>query len=156
MNGPGYDDVSLSIAARIAGILRSERAVHSLSRLLKHQVANVRLNAIRSLASIGDHSLIRDIASLGEDPSWEVRSSVMAALGKLHASDTIPLLLQGLSDQEWWVRQNAGHALMAIGAQGITALKNAADHHTDAFGRDMSHQILQQNGLLEPSAEVLP
>ena len=156
MNGPGYDDASLSIAARVAGILRSERAVTSLSHLLKHQVANVRLNAIRSLASIGDHSVIKDIASLGEDPSWEVRSSVMAALGKLNASDNIPLLLQGLSDQEWWVRQNAGYALMAIGGQGITALKNAADHHTDAFGRDMSHQILQQNGLLEPSAEVLP
>jgi HEAT repeat protein len=156
MNGPGYDDASLSIAARVAGILRSERAVSSLSHLLKHQVANVRLNAIRSLASIGDHSVIQDIASLGEDPSWEVRSSVMTALGKLRASENIPLLLDGLSDQEWWVRHNAGYALMAIGDQGITALRNAADHHTDAFGRDMSRQILQQKGLLEPSAEVQP
>jgi hypothetical protein len=45
---------------------------------------------------------------------------------------------------------------MATGDEGITALRNAVDHHTDAFGRDMSHQILQQKGLLEPSAEVQP
>jgi hypothetical protein len=156
MNGPDYDDSVLSIAARIAGILRSEKAIPSLRHLLNHQVANVRLNAVRSLSSIGDPSVIEDIASLGEDPSWEVRSTVMRALGKLHASEHIPLLLQGLSDQEWWVRHNAGSALIAIGTQGITALKEAVDHHTDAYGRDMSRQILQQNGLLKPISEVLP
>ena len=156
MNGPGYDDSTLSIAARVSGILRSERTIPSLRHLLKHPVANVRLNAVRSLSSIGDHAVIQDIAALGEDSSWEVRSTVMAALGKLRASENIPLLLQGLSDQEWWVRHNAGVALVLMGDQGITALKDAVDHHVDAYGRDMSRQILQQNGLLEPTTEALP
>jgi len=156
LRNQSHDDASLAIAARIAGILRAERTLPSLRHLLQHQVPNVRLNAVRSLASIGAHDVIPEIAGLGEDPSWEVRCTVMAALGKLGATEYIPLLLQGLSDQEWWVRHNAGAALMSLGDQGIAALRNATDHHVDAYGRDMSRQILQQQGLLEPATEALP
>jgi HEAT repeat protein len=152
---PSVNDASRAIAARLAGMLHLERAVPALSHLLSHQSANVRLNCVRSLASIGDRSSITTIASLGEDPSWEVRSSVMQALGKLGAEEQVPLLLQGLSDQEWWVRHNAGEALLAIGDQGTKALRDAADHHVDAYGRDMSKQILQRHGLLEVTTESL-
>ena len=150
---PAYNESSLSIAARVAGMLRINRAVPELRNLLTHQSSNVRLNAVRSLASIGDHGSIPSIASLSEDSSWEVRSSVMAALGKLQATDRIPILLQGLSDPEWWVRNNAGASLIQLGDQGIKVLRNAVEHHVDAYGRDVSRQILQQHGLLPATTE---
>ena len=152
---PSASDGVISIAARLAGMLRLHKAVPMLSELLRHDMDNVRLNSVRSLSSINDQSCIGGIASLGEDPSWEVRSSVMQALGRLGASEQIPLLLQGLSDREWWVRHNAGEALFTIGESGITVLRNAVDHHADAYGRDMSRQILQQHGVLESSTEAL-
>ena len=154
LKSASYNDASLSIAARVAGLLRDKLAVPPLQNLLTHQVPNVRLNAVRSLASIGDHATIPSIASLSGDSSWEVRSSVMAALGRLHATTQIPLLLQGLSDQEWWVRHNAGASLIQLGDQGIKALRNAVDHHVDAYGRDVSRQILQQQGLLPATTEL--
>ncbi|MEI6377629.1 MAG: HEAT repeat domain-containing protein [bacterium] len=150
---PSYNEASHSIAARVAGLLRAERAVSALQNLLTHQAPNVRLNAVRSLALIEDHSTTPSIASLSEDSSWEVRSSVMTALGRLHASDRIPLLLQGLSDPEWWVRHNAATSLIQLGDPGIKELRNAVDHHVDAYGRDVSRQILQQQGLLPVTSE---
>lgn len=154
LQDPGTNENSLGIAARVAGGLRLHRAIDPLRHLLGHESPNVRLNAIRSLASIGDHSVSAAIASLGEDPSWEVRSCVMQALGRLTASAQIPLLLQGLSDQEWWVRLNAAEALHSLGDPGISVLRDASDHHVDAYGRDMSRQILQQHGILQPSTET--
>lgn len=151
---PSANENSLGIAARVAGSLRLHRAIDPLRHLLGHESPNVRLNAVRSLASIGDHSVSAAIAALGEDSSWEVRSCVMQALGRLGAGGQIPLLLQGLSDQEWWVRLNAAEALHALGDPGITALRDATDHHVDAYGRDMSRQVLQQHGILETTRET--
>jgi HEAT repeat protein len=79
----------------------------------------------------------------------------MQALGRLSAREQIALLVQGLSDQEWWVRHNAGEALIALGDQGIKSLEEASEHHVDAYGRDMSRQILQQHGHLELTQEKL-
>jgi HEAT repeat protein len=76
-------------------------------------------------------------------------------LGRLDAREQIPLLLQALSDQEWWVRHNAGEALMALGDQGIKSLEEASEHHVDSYGRDMSRQILQQHGHLKSTQESL-
>jgi HEAT repeat protein len=147
---PSANENSLGIAVRVAGKLRLHRAIDPLRHLLGHESVNVRLNAVRSLASIGDHSVSSEIATLGEDSSWEVRSSVMQALGRLNARDRIPLLLQGLTDPEWWVRFNAAEALHTMGDPGISALRNASEHHSDAFGRDISRQILQQHEILKP------
>jgi HEAT repeat protein len=149
-----HNDPSLSIAIRLSGMLQIKQAVLPLQNLLTNQFPNIRLNAVRSLASIGDPSSIPSIASLSDDSSWEVRSSVMAALGRLHATAQIPLLLLGLADQEWWVRHHAGTSLIELGDQGIKELRAAADHHDDAYGRDMSRQILQEKGLLTATTEV--
>lgn len=149
-----HNDPSLSIAIRLSGMLRIKQAVPPLQKLLTNEFPNIRLNAVRSLASIGDPSSIPSIASLGDDSSWEVRSSVMAALGKLHATAHIPLLLLGLADQEWWVRHHAGTSLIELGDQGIKELRTATKHHDDAYGRDMSRQILQGKGLLTATTEV--
>lgn len=153
LGNPSANGNSLAIAARVAGAIRIHRAVHPLQTLLGHDVPNVRLNALRSQASIGDHSVITAISALAEDPSWEVRSSVMQALGRLKAGDHVPLLLQGLSDPEWWVRVNAAEALHALGEPGISALRDASEHHADAYGRDISRQILQQHRIPEASPE---
>lgn len=154
LNDSSGNQTSLAIAARMAGSLRIERSIKPLCRLLRHENANIRINALRSLASINDHSVTDQIAALGDDPSWEARSSVMLALGRLGATQQIPLLLQGLSDREWWVRFNAAEALYTLGETGIAALKEAVDHHVDAYGRDMSRQILQEHGIIKSTKEI--
>jgi len=153
---------ALGIAARVAGSLRVHRAIDPLLKLLRHTSQNVRLNAVRSLASIAstasqsDHGVITAVASLGEDSSWEVRCVVMKSLGQLRATHEIPLLLQGLSDPQWWVRHNAADALYSLGEPGITALRDSVEGHVDGYGRDVSREILQQHGILKPSFDQRP
>jgi HEAT repeat protein len=149
LNDSSGNPTSLAIAARMAGSLRVEHAVKPLCELLRNENANIRINSIRALASINDHSVTDQIAALSVDPSWEVRSSVMLALGRLGATPQIPLLLHGLSDRDWWVRFNAAESIYALGESGVTALKNAADHHEDPYGRDMARQILQEHGIIQ-------
>lgn len=159
LSHPTINETALAIAARVVGSLKIQRGLHPLRQLLTHPSPNVRLNAVRSIASIaphGDHSTISAIAAIAEDPSWEVRNAVMQALGKLGAADQVPLLLQGLSDQEWWVRYSAAEALHGIGESGVAELRNAAEHHVDAYGRDMSRQILQQHAIIQPRTETHP
>ena len=151
LKNPSSPHSFLSIASRLAGMLKNGRCLPYLQKLLRHEDPNVRLNSVRALASIGDHISIEPISKLGEDPSWEVRNSVMHALGKLGAQDQIPVLLQGLSDQEWWVRYNAAQALYHLGDEGIKALQNSVEHHVDGYGREMSAQILQKHGIWDVS-----
>jgi HEAT repeat protein len=139
---------SLAIAIRVAGSLHLREATEPLRHLLSHGEVNVRLNAVRALASIGDPSAVEAIAPLALDESWEVRSAVMQALGKLEATGHIPLLLRGLSDGQWWVRFNAARALHDLGEAGISALREASEHLTDRFGRDISLQILEEHGIV--------
>ena len=157
LQNPSSTENALGIAARVSGMLRIHRASEPLKRLLHHHSQNVRLNTVRSLASIlgsGDHEVITMISSLGEDSSWEVRCSVMNALGRLGATREIPLLLNGLSDPQWWVRHNAAEALYEIGEPGIKALKDAVEGHVDGYGRDVSREVLQQHGILESQTET--
>jgi hypothetical protein len=159
LSQPTINETALAIASRVVGSLKIQRALTPLCLLLNHASPNVRLNAVRSIASIashGDHSTISAIAAIAEDPSWEVRNAVMAALGRLGAADHVPILLQGLSDQEWWVRHSAAEALHGLGETGIAELRNAAEHHVDGYGRDMSRQILQQHSIHQPLTETHP
>jgi len=159
LSHPTINETALAIAARVVGSLKIQGGLNPLSRLLTHPSSNVRLNAVRSIASIaphGDHSTISAIAAIAEDPSWEVRNAVMQALGRMGASDHAPLLLQGLSDKEWWVRNSAAEALHGLGETGIAELRKAAEHHVDGYGRDMSRQILQQHAIHQHRTETHP
>lgn len=157
LQSPSVSENSLGIAARVSGLLKIHRACPALRNLLLHQSKNVRLSAARSLGSVathGDMEVIEAISSLGDDASWEVRCNVMSALGKLRATKEIPLLLKGLSDPQWWVRHNAAEALHQLGEPGITALRESEAGHADAYGRDISRQILQQHGVLQKTMEA--
>ena len=139
---------SLAIAIRVAGSLHLGEAGHAMLPLLSHGEANVRLNAVRALASIGDPSAVESIAPLALDGAWEVRSAVMQALGKLKATGHLPILLRGLSDGQWWVRFNAARALHDLGDPGISALREASELLTDPYGRDISLQMLEEHGIV--------
>ncbi len=142
--GPG----ALSIAIRASALLNLRKAAPTIETLLDHTDENVRINAVRALGSLGEPSCIPKLTALGEDSSWGVRSTVMDALGRLNDHSSIPLLTESLGDPEWWVRYRAGVSLHRLGSEGIDALRKASTAHVDAYGRDMSRQILQQNGNL--------
>jgi hypothetical protein len=155
LNEPTTSESQLAVAARVCGLLHADKAVPRLVDLLKNNSLEVRLNSVRALAAIGDSSAIPAIARLAKDPAWEVRTCVMRALGYLQAEDQVPTLADGLADLTWWVRFSAAQALYQAGGAGREVLKNAATHHLDSFSRDISRQVLQEQGL-HPTPAPLP
>ena len=129
-------------------MLRAPEAVKPLTALLTHPEFRVRLNAVRSLGQIGDHTDTAPIARLAKDPAWEVRNVVMQSLGKLHGTRHIKLMEEGMRDTSWWVRFSAAQALWELGGPGHETLHRAVDGSPDRFARDMSRQILQEHGSL--------
>jgi HEAT repeat protein len=141
---------SICIAIRTSILLKLRKAAPTIQTLLNHTDEEVRINAVRALGFLGETSCIPKITALTEDSSWQVRNALMDALGRLKEQSSIPLLTETLGDPEWWVRYHAGMALLQLGSSGIDALRKASTDHVDAYGRDMSRQILQQSGNLNP------
>ena len=156
LDNPQNLESSIAIAIRVTGMLRCKRALSRLQEFLKNESPEVRLNSIRSLASIGDPSSIPGIAALAADPEWEVRNAAVQALGRMRAADQHAVLAEALADRSWWVRASAARALLESGPAGVEALRNAAENHVDGFARDISRQVLQENGFLQASTETHP
>jgi hypothetical protein len=142
-----YSDNAIGVAERVLGMLQAPEAVEPLMALLGHHEFRVRLNAVRSLGQIGDHTDTGPIAQLAKDPAWEVRNVVMQSLGKLHATRHIGLIEEAMRDSSWWVRFSAAQALWALGGPGREALNTTMTASTDRFARDMSRQVLEEHGL---------
>jgi HEAT repeat protein len=153
---PARREADLAVAARVAEMLQLRQAVPDLERLLQHPSLEVRITSLRALAAIGDPGAILPISYLADDPAWEVRNTVMQALGRMRALEHIPLLLRGLADPSWWVRFSSANAILSTGRPGVDALMNATEHHADKYGREMSRQILQEHGFLHAAPEYHP
>ncbi len=145
-----YSDNAVDVCARVLGMLRAPEAVEPLLPLLGHSDYRVRLNAVRSLGLIGDHGTGDALARLAGDPAWEVRNVVMQSLGKIRSHRHLGILRGALRDTSWWVRFSAAQALWNTGPEGRSALTEAMTGSTDRFAREMSRQILEENGALAP------
>jgi HEAT repeat protein len=141
-----FSDNAMGVAARVLGMLRAPEAVESLLPMLGYEDFRVRLNAVRSLGQIADHTTADAVAKLAEDPAWEVRNAAVQALGRLKAERHLGKLTAALRDSSWWVRFSGAQALFAMGAPGREALTAAMTGSTDRFARDISRQILEEHG----------
>ncbi len=143
-----YSDSAVDVAVRVLGLLRIDEAVEPITALLGRSDFRVRLNAVRSLGLIGDHGTAEAVARLAGDPAWEVRNVVMQSLGRMRSVKHAGLLSDALRDSSWWVRFSAAQALWNLGTEGREALTVAMTGSPDRFAREMSRQILEENGAL--------
>jgi len=105
LNDTSSGAVQLCIAARTSGLLRLRRAATPLERLLEHPEEDVRINAVRTLGSLGDPSCARVISARSDDASWEVRSAAMDALG------AFVTWIRFRCSPKHWVIRNGGCAI---------------------------------------------
>jgi HEAT repeat protein len=145
-----YSDNAVGMVVRVLGMLRAPEAVEPLVPLLEHPEFRVRLNTVRSLGLIGDHGTADKVARLANDPAWEVRNVVIQSLGRMRSERHATILADALRDSSWWVRFSAAQALWSLGDKGRRALTEAMTGSPDRYARDMSRQILEENGALPP------
>jgi len=96
----------------------------------------IRATAARVLGKLGDNKSGPEIVSLLRDSEWFVRAAAARAFESLKADEAaISALAVGLSDENWWVRNNATQALASQGERGAEVLLSAA-FGLDVFSRD--------------------
>lgn len=78
------------------------------------------------------------------NPHWEVRVQLAKALARLGDSSDAPLLLQMLSDSNWWVRYRSAQSLLAL--PGIEAEQVQLWHQqlTDPFAVAILSQVKEE------------
>lgn len=121
-------------AARIAAL-----------QFLNNDSIDMRARALRTIAAIGieTNEELEQILTKLHDKEWEVRAVAAKALGQLQQDYAIPALARSLSDEAWWVRHNAAHALAVFGRRGAEELK-AQKLNPDRFARDIAQQVIEE------------
>ena len=136
------------IAITILGDQKAELAASILISYLKHADIDMRIACIKSLGKISSPKAYQDLLIASADASWEIRSSVMHALGSYKTDQSVPALKNGLTDAVWWVRYNAAMALKEMGEAGIIVLNNFKNG-SDYFAADMSLMVLEMESALQ-------
>lgn len=87
------------------------------------------------------------LASLLQDPHWQVRARAARAAAGRQDDALVAPLRRGLRDPFFWVRQNAAASLRALGEEGFHALSAVARRDPDRFAMDAARQELQRRDL---------
>ncbi len=78
------------------------------------------------------------------DPAWFVRLHVARALGRLGSRDDLQLLVQLLSDAEWWVRYRSAQAIAGLPFIYMDDMQKIYDESTDRYARDILAQVMSE------------
>lgn len=97
------------------GGIGNPAAVPTLRRALQDPDAEVRHDAVQSLAILADPAAGEDLVLMLADPQSRVRAAAAAALGRLKVCYAGPLIVHLLADDFPTVRQAAARALGALG-----------------------------------------
>lgn len=138
---------ALQVAINVLGLLSARAAVPETLDLLNHPEIELRVTAAKALGGMGDWRATGPLSQVLCDPKWEVRSMAAKSLGQLRDPGAVDALERALADKAWWVRFSAAQALLSIGQPGIQRLRQATAGHQDQFARDISRQILEENGI---------
>ncbi|HKB08085.1 MAG TPA: iron chelate uptake ABC transporter family permease subunit [Candidatus Polarisedimenticolia bacterium] len=104
-------------------------SMQELRRALKDTHENVRVAAVRDIASTADPRILPDLIEALHDQSAAVREQAAAALARLGNRAALPALQQALKnkDEDEWVRLRIAQALAGLGAiDGIPVLLDLA------------------------------
>jgi HEAT repeat protein len=134
------------LAIDLVGDLRvyplSEVLVEILNSSSKEKV----LRAIKALGKMSSPLAVSALLGMTHNRPWEIRAQALKALGLLQVEESIPLMVESLGDESFWVRRNAAEGLSTMGARGVQALFQASQAK-DMFARDTAaYQIEQLNG----------
>lgn len=126
---------------RIAGRLGDHRLQPYLAERLRSGSLEVRIQAAKTLATVGGKRSIPHLKRALEDPAWQVRTQAARGLGALGARGATAELRRLLSDPSWWVRLRAALALRGLGPPGRRILA-ATDAGVDRYAADMARYVL--------------
>jgi HEAT repeat protein len=117
-----------------------------IEKLRADHSPEVRGRAARALGRLGSPSGVDVLldATAHQEPT-ALRVTAAQALGALGAVRAVPVLAQLVSDPAHWVAHTAAAALVAVGPQGVTALRDLAASHEPSAATH-AHEALVTTG----------
>lgn len=100
--------------------------------------ALMRVTCLRALGNLEGLGTIINEALMDDD--WRVRA-VAVRYGWQGGADAVPLVKRALRDENYYVRLNAGVAMMKLGANGFEALCEEVDG-PDPFAREVAYYAM--------------
>lgn len=129
------------VLLRIAGRLGDDRLLPLVVDRLRNGGLEVRIQAAKTAAAIGDPAAAGALRTALEDAAWQVRTQAAHALGELGVGDAADDLRRVLSDPSWWVRLRAALSLRRLGPAGPEILASV-EPEEDRYASDMADYVL--------------
>lgn len=99
-----------------------------------------------ALALISDHKALDLILPFAEHSRWHIRVHAATTLGRLATREHLPVLLELLSDREWWVRYRAAQAITGLPFMHARDLSRLLNTIEDPYASDMLRQAMAEQG----------
>lgn len=141
-------------AATLLEVSEEPGTVPRLVRAAADPDPDVRSAAIRSLANIGDPRGGSVLPEALSDRAWFVRAAAARLAGALKTTNLYEDLVGLLGDENWWVRQNAKTALLALCPEIEQGLERYLTVE-DRFVRNMVAEVLDASGAVQRRAAEL-
>jgi len=116
----------------IRTILASEADDHLISTCLQVMTNPADLDSVRPLL---------------QHPRWHVRMQAAATIGRLGVPGDEHLLVDLLSDEQWWVRYRTAQGLLKLPFIDEPQVRRIRDEHADHFARDILDHVLAERAL---------
>ena len=141
--------ISQAPVNRQPGLLRLLDAVHcdSISAMITELLFTTDNDRVAStcLHIVQDPKAVPVIRKYIMSPRWHVRMHAATALGRLGQPDDKQLLIDCLSDEEWWVRYRSAQALAAMPFVNFEYLIELAEKTRDRYARDILRQVISEH-----------
>ncbi|MFO0649581.1 MAG: HEAT repeat domain-containing protein [Polyangiales bacterium] len=102
------------------------------------------IRATRRCARERDPTTLPPLRALTRSVSADVRAAAYWAIDQLRAPEAIPALLAGLDDPDFFVRSNAGWALVHLGPAVTASVQRVALHSDSDDAREMALLVLER------------
>jgi hypothetical protein len=132
---PSFQKAVLDILA----IKNELKHVNFIESVFRAYTGEIRLRALKTLATIGYVKDIHTYLPLCESVVWQERMIVARLLGATKEVEGLSCLKQLLHDQIWWVRSQAAQSIRNY-PNGINILKDIFQTSKDPFAVDMARE----------------
>jgi hypothetical protein len=121
----------------VLALKRDLKYVSFAESLVQSYSGEIRLRALKTLASIGYVKNIEPYLKFCTSSHWQERMMLAKLIGSTQYEQGVDCLIDLLHDPTWWVRSQAAQSINNY-PEGIKLLKRVFQTSTDPFARDMA------------------
>lgn len=87
------------------------------------------------------------VRPLLQHPRWHVRMQAAVTLGRLGVPGDEKRLMAMLTDEQWWVRYRAAHALVSLTFMKTEQIRHIQKSQTDPYAQDIISHVLAERAI---------